>query len=51
MREEMREKHIARLRQNQCSVDAGVVYIAMLSHFEKIGDHCFNIAIGVDRIN
>ncbi len=49
MREEMREKHISRLRNNQCSVDAGVFYISMLSHFEKIGDHCFNIAIGVSR--
>ena len=51
MREEMREKHISRLRKNQCSADSGVVYIAMLSHFEKIGDHCFNIAVGVSRIN
>ncbi|MCK5542323.1 MAG: Na/Pi cotransporter family protein [Desulfobacterales bacterium] len=50
MREEMREKHINRLRKSLCSVDSGVVYIAMLSHFEKIGDHCFNIAIGVDRL-
>ncbi len=51
MREQMREKHIDRLRNDQCSVDAGVFYISMLSHFEKIGDHCFNIAIGVSRIN
>ena len=51
MREEMREKHIDRLRNNQCSADTGVVYIAMLSHYEKIGDHCFNIAVGVSRIN
>ncbi|MCP3900561.1 MAG: Na/Pi cotransporter family protein [Desulfobacteraceae bacterium] len=51
MREQMREKHIDRLRNDQCSVDAGVFYISMLSHFEKIGDHCFNIATGVSRIN
>ena len=51
MREEMRERHIDRLRNNQCSPDTGVVYIAMLSHYEKIGDHCFNIAVGVSRIN
>jgi len=51
MREQMREKHINRLRNDKCSVDAGVFYISILSHFEKIGDHCFNIAIGVDRLS
>jgi len=51
MREQMREKHIDRLRENNCSVDVGVFYISMLSHFERIGDNCFNIAIGVNRIS
>jgi phosphate:Na+ symporter len=51
MREQMREKHIDRLREGQCSVDVGVFYISMLSHFERIGDNCFNVAIGVNRIS
>jgi len=50
MREDMRQGHIDRLRENRCSVDAGVFFIALLSNFEKIGDYCFNIAIGVSRI-
>lgn len=50
MREDMRQGHIDRLRENRCSVDAGVLFIALLSNFEKIGDYCFNIAIGVSRI-
>ena len=50
MREDMRQDHIDRLRQACCSVDAGVFFIALLSNFEKMGDYCFNIAIGVSRI-
>ena len=50
MREDMRQEHIDRLRETCCSVDAGVFFIALLSNFEKMGDYCFNIAIGVSRI-
>lgn len=50
MREEMRYHHIDRLRCNECSVDAGVLFIALVSNYEKMGDYCFNIATGVNRI-
>nr|WP_320190689.1 Na/Pi cotransporter family protein [uncultured Desulfobacter sp.] len=50
MREEMRSQHIERLRAGNCSVDAGVLFIALLSNFEKMGDYCYNIATGVNRI-
>jgi phosphate:Na+ symporter len=50
MREQMRYHHIERLRGGECSVDAGVLFIALVSNYEKMGDYCFNIATGVDRI-
>ncbi|WP_321492125.1 Na/Pi cotransporter family protein [uncultured Desulfobacter sp.] len=50
MREEMRFQHIERLRAGDCSVDAGVLFIALVSNFEKMGDYCYNIATGVNRI-
>ncbi len=50
MREQMRAKHIQRLRNDECSVDAGVLYIALVSNYEKMGDYCYNIATGVNRI-
>jgi phosphate:Na+ symporter len=50
MREQMRYHHIERLRGSECSVDAGVLFIALVSNFEKMGDYCFNIATGVNRI-
>ena len=50
MRENMRYQHIERLRQGECSVDVGVFFIALVSNYEKMGDYCFNIATGVNRI-
>ena len=50
MREKMRETHIARLQSNNCSVDRGVLFVALISYYEKMGDYCYNIATGVNRI-
>ncbi|MBI9089084.1 MAG: Na/Pi cotransporter family protein [Desulfobacterium sp.] len=50
MRERMRRDHIDRLRADSCSVDVGVLFIALLSNFEKMGDYCYNIATGINRI-
>ncbi len=50
MRENMRYQHIERLREGKCSVDVGVFFISLVSHYEKMGDYCFNIATGVNRI-
>jgi len=47
MRENMRQGHIARLRSGDCAIDRGLVFIDMLTNFEKIGDYCFNIAEAV----
>lgn len=50
MREDMRYQHIERLRNGECVVDTGVFFIALVSNYEKMGDYCFNIATGVNRI-
>ncbi|RLB04950.1 MAG: Na/Pi cotransporter family protein [Deltaproteobacteria bacterium] len=42
-----RGRHIERLNNGICGVDPGLVFIDMLTNFEKIGDHCFNIAEAV----
>jgi phosphate:Na+ symporter len=50
MREEMRGNHIMRLQSAACAVDPGLVFMDMLTAFEKIGDFCFNIAQAVARV-
>ncbi|UCF90562.1 MAG: Na/Pi cotransporter family protein [Desulfobacterales bacterium] len=47
MRENMRQGHITRLRSGECAIDSGLVFIDLLTNFEKIGDYCFNIAEAV----
>ncbi len=39
-----RKGHVQRLNERCCSVDAGLIFIDMLTNFEKIGDHCYNLA-------
>jgi phosphate:Na+ symporter len=43
-RKVMRSGHIARLREGKCEVEQGLIFIDILTSFEKIGDHAFNIA-------
>lgn len=50
LREKIRKNHIDRLRTDACSVEVGVLFIALVSNFEKMGDYCFNIATGIDSI-
>jgi phosphate:Na+ symporter len=44
MERELRAKHIRRLNQGICYPASGVVYLDMISHLERIGDHAVNIA-------
>jgi phosphate:Na+ symporter len=44
MERELRATHIRRLNQGICYPASGVVYLDMISHLERIGDHAVNIA-------
>ncbi len=43
-REKYKQEHIERLKEGKCSVDNGIAFIEVLASFEKIGNHCLNIA-------
>lgn len=47
MREEMRDDYLTRLRSGVCTVDPGLVFVDMLTNFEKVGDYCYNVAQAV----
>lgn len=44
MEDALRSNHIMRLNTGECGVQQGLIFIDMLHHFEKIGDHTFNLA-------
>jgi len=41
----LKNNHSARLRQGTCSIDAGLVYMDLLTHLERTADQCSNIAL------
>lgn len=39
------ENHIKRLDEGICNVDSGVIYIDMISHFERIADYIYKLTM------
>lgn len=44
LKEQMRTRHIRRLQQGVCSIDAGFIWSDLLTNLERTSDHCSNIA-------
>ena len=42
---EMRQKHIMRLRRGACSLEAGLILEDILTGYERVSDHCSNVAV------
>lgn len=47
----LRSNHIKRLNEGTCNPSSGVIFLDMLSNFERVGDHSFNIATYVLNID
>lgn len=47
LQEQLEKAHMARLKTKECSVEAGVVYLELLSNIERISDHCSNIGVAI----
>ena len=43
--QKMREKHTARLQKGKCTIGQGYVFNDLIADFERVSDHCSNIAI------
>lgn len=43
----LRERHIIRLKEGVCAIDSGVIFLEILTNFERISDHCSNVAARV----
>ncbi len=51
MVETLKVKHIERLKAGKCTVECGLVFLETLVNFERISDHCSNIAIYILGFN
>ena len=45
--EEVRSRHIQRLQSGECTIQLGFVLSDLLTNFERVSDHCSNIAVSV----
>ena len=42
---ELRQRHIERLRRGLCSLEAGLILEDILTGYERVSDHCSNVAV------
>lgn len=47
---EVKTRHIARLQNGQCSIAYGFVLDDLLTNYERIADHCSNIAVAMIEV-
>ena len=44
LEEELRERHMERLSNNECSLESGVLFLDAIANYERIADHAKNVA-------
>lgn len=48
---DMRNRHIKRLSEGKCTIELGFIFSDLCVNFERIADHCSNIALSVIQYN
>jgi len=44
LRDSFRESHINRINKGECNINAGVLFLEILTNLERVSDHCVNVA-------
>lgn len=47
---EMKQRHVKRLRKGKCTIELGLLLEDIITNFERISDHCSNIAVCMIRV-
>lgn len=47
----LRERHVSRLQEGKCTIELGFVFNDLLSNYERISDHCSNIAVSTIQLH
>ena len=45
IKKQLKEKHIKRLQNNECTIELGFIFTDLLTNYERVSDHCSNIAV------
>ena len=49
--EEVKKRHMKRLRKGKCSIEMGFVLADLTTNYERVSDHCSNIALAMLQLN
>ena len=50
LRTELKNRHVERLREGICTIELGFILQDLLTNFERVSDHCSNIAVCLIQI-
>lgn len=50
MNKEVKKRHVARLRSGKCTIETGFILSDLSTNFERVADHCSNIAVCIIQI-
>lgn len=48
---EVKNNHIKRLKEGVCTIEQGFIFNDLITNYERISDHCSNVAVCVIQIN
>ena len=48
---DMKQRHIKRLRKGKCTIELGFILSDISTNFERVSDHCSNIAVCLLEVN
>lgn len=45
LKAELKDRHVRRLRKGKCTIELGFVLTDLITNYERVADHCSNIAV------
>ena len=47
LKETLRSRHVIRMQKQECSIEAGFIWVDLLTNLERTSDHCNNVAVSI----
>lgn len=48
---EVKQRHVRRVRKGKCTIELGILLDDVITNFERVSDHCSNIAVCMIRVS
>ncbi len=51
LKDTLKARHVERLQRGECTIQLGFVFSDLLTNFERVSDHCSNVAVYTIQLN